>query len=157
MPNKSVLFICLGNICRSPIAEAVFYNEVRKKDLTDKVLVDSAGLAAYHIGELPDDRALQCLKENGISTEHRARQVTTEDFDKFDYILGMDEDNMRGLNRVKPKDRACKAKVQLLGEYDPQKQLIIEDPYYGHYQGFVTVYNQCVRSCSALLEKIQQS
>jgi len=154
---KSVLFICLGNICRSPIAEAVFYNEVVKKGLTDKVMVDSAALAAYHIGKLPDDRALQCLKEHDITTQHRARLVTKEDFDKFDFILGMDEDNMRGLNKVKPKDRECKAKVQLLGEYDPQKQLIIEDPYYGNYEGFVTVYNQCVRSCSALLDKITQS
>jgi low molecular weight phosphotyrosine protein phosphatase len=139
------------------MAEAIFYNEVSKKGLTDKIIVDSAALAAYHIGKLPDERALQCLKENGITTEHRARLVTKEDFDKFDYILGMDHENMQGLNRIKPKDKACKAQVQLLGEYDPQKELIIEDPYYGQYQGFVTVYNQCTRCCSALLEKIQQS
>jgi len=153
--TKSVLFICLGNICRSPIAEAVFRHEVDKKKLSDKFVIDSAALASYHIGGRADDRALSCLKERGITCTHIVRQVTKEDFNKFDFIFGMDEENMRGLNRLKPKD--CRARVQLLGEYDPEKQLIIEDPYYGHYEGFVTVYDQCMRCCAALLSELTKS
>jgi len=149
---KSVLFICLGNICRSPIAEAVFRNEVVNKGLSDKFIIDSAALASYHIGGHADDRALACLKEHGITTNHIVRQVTKDDFNTFDFILGMDEENIRGLNRLKPN--GSKAKVQLLGEYDPQKQLIIEDPYYGNYTNFVTVYNQCVRCCTSLLQEL---
>ncbi|XP_042789737.1 low molecular weight phosphotyrosine protein phosphatase isoform X5 [Panthera leo] len=113
--SKSVLFVCLGNICRSPIAEAVFRKLVTEQNLSDN--------------------------------------VTKEDFATFDYILCMDESNLRDLNRKSNHIKNCKAKIELLGSYDPQKQLIIEDPYYGNESDFETVYQQCVRCCRAFLEK----
>ncbi|XP_069462160.1 low molecular weight phosphotyrosine protein phosphatase isoform X5 [Ambystoma mexicanum] len=113
--NKSVLFVCLGNICRSPIAEAVFRNLVVEKGLTN--------------------------------------QVTKDDFLSYDYMLCMDESNLRELKRRGDKIPNCKSKIELLGSYDPQKCLIIEDPYYGKDEDFETVYQQCLRCCKSFLEK----
>lgn len=93
------------------------------------------------------------MKKHGVPMSHVARQVTKEDFATFDYILCMDESNLRDLNRKSNQVKNCRAKIELLGSYDPQKQLIIEDPYYGNDADFETVYQQCVRCCRAFLEK----
>ncbi|KAK2544790.1 Acp1 [Columba livia] len=95
------------------------------------------------------------MKKHGITMNHIARQVTKDDFQTFDYILCMDESNLRDLKRKSNQVQNCKAKIELLGTYDPQKQLIIEDPYYvcGNEKDFETVYEQCVRCCKAFLEK----
>lgn len=93
------------------------------------------------------------MKKHGITMNHIARQVTKDDFQTFDYILCMDESNLRDLKRKSNQVKDCKAKIELLGTYDPQKQLIIEDPYYGSEKDFETVYEQCVRCCKAFLEK----
>ncbi|PKU32766.1 hypothetical protein llap_16930 [Limosa lapponica baueri] len=180
-----------GNICRSPIAEAVFRKLVTDEKLENKWRIDSAATSTYEIGSppdyrgqtcmkkhgitmnhiarqwmtdsaavsdwnvgrSPDARALSCLRNHGIETAHKARQVTKEDFQTFDYILCMDESNLRDLKRKGNQVKDCKAKIELLGSYDPQKQLIIEDPYYGNEKDFETVYEQCVRCCKAFLEK----
>ncbi|CAM5131487.1 unnamed protein product [Natator depressus] len=188
---KSVLFVCLGNICRSPIAEAVFRKLVTDENIENKWRIDSAATSTYEIGNppdfrgqtcmrkhgitmnhiarqwmtdsaavsdwnvgcSPDARALSCLRNHGIETAHKARQITKDDFLTFDYILCMDESNLRDLKRKSNQLKNCTAKIELLGCYDPQKQLIIEDPYYGNEKDFETVYEQCVRCCKAFLEK----
>ncbi|XP_033334245.2 low molecular weight phosphotyrosine protein phosphatase [Megalopta genalis] len=149
--KKKVLMICLGNICRSPIAEAVFIDQINKLNVQHSWEVDSAALIGYHTGKGPDHRAMKVLRENGITNySHKARPITEEDFHTFDWIFGMDNDNISELNNMKPPN--CKAKVELLGRYDPEGKTIIRDPYYdSNSEGFREVYVQCVRSIKAIL------
>ncbi|CAG2180907.1 unnamed protein product, partial [Oppiella nova] len=142
--KRGVLMVCLGNICRSPIAEAVFNHVIAQRGLQSQWFTDSAATAGYHTGSRPDSRALKVLRGHGIDTNHRARQLREEDFHRFDYIFGMDDNNIEDINDMKP--RGSKAVVELLGKYDPQKHTIIEDPYYQRGdQGFETNYEQCLR------------
>ncbi|XP_059212507.1 low molecular weight phosphotyrosine protein phosphatase isoform X2 [Centropristis striata] len=150
--TKSVVFVCLGNICRSPIAEAVFRKMATDAGVVDKWVIDSGATSDWNIGSSPDERGLACLRKHGIETSHRARQVTKDDFLSFDYILCMDENNLSELNRKAKLVKNYKAKIELLGSYDPEKQLIIKDPYYGSAEDFEKVYEQCVRCCKAFLE-----
>ncbi|XP_076619323.1 low molecular weight phosphotyrosine protein phosphatase [Colletes latitarsis] len=151
--KKNVLMICLGNICRSPIAEAVFINEINKLNISDLWEVDSAALIGYHTGKSPDHRAMSTLREKGITNySHKARPITKDDFTKFDWIFGMDNSNIQELNNMKPHNST--AKIELLGSYDPQGEVIIRDPYYdSNSAGFHKAYEQCVRSVKAFLEK----
>ncbi|XP_001606349.1 low molecular weight phosphotyrosine protein phosphatase isoform X2 [Nasonia vitripennis] len=151
--KKRVLMICLGNICRSPIAEAVFAEIVKEKGLEDDWEVDSAALIGYHTGKNPDRRAMEVLKAKGIKDySHKARTLESNDYTKFDWIFGMDEDNLEELERKKPQ--RCKATIELLGKHDPDGKLIIRDPYYdSNSAGFYEVYEQCDRSIRAFLQK----
>ncbi|KAK9954515.1 hypothetical protein ABG768_016570 [Culter alburnus] len=151
--GSSVLFVCLGNICRSPIAEAVFRKMATDSGVVDKWRIDSAATSTYEIGNPPDHRGQACMKRHGVSMRHVARQVTKDDFMTFDHILCMDESNLRDLNKKANSIKNSKAKIELLGSYDPEKQLIIQDPYYGSDKDFETVYEQCVRCCKAFLEQ----
>ncbi|KAE8604954.1 hypothetical protein XENTR_v10014908 [Xenopus tropicalis] len=151
--GKSVLFVCLGNICRSPIAEAVFRKLVTDAGTSKEWSIDSAATSDWNVGSSPDSRALKCLKSHGIETAHRAQQITRDDFLSYDYILCMDESNLRDLKRKGSQVQNSKAKIELLGSYDPQKKLIIEDPYYGRDEDFETVYQQCIRCCKSFLER----
>ena len=155
--KHSVLFICLGNICRSPIAEAVFLRLIKEKKEEKNWDVDSAAMGDYHTGQGPNERTLRTLKKFGITDyKHKVRQITTQDFDKFDYIFGMDHENMSDLDNVKPKN--CKAKTVMLGEYDPEKELIIVDPYFGNdMRDFDKVYEQCCRCCEGFRKAVTGS
>ncbi|KAM4712656.1 low molecular weight phosphotyrosine protein phosphatase isoform 1-T1 [Anableps anableps] len=151
--TKSVLFVCLGNICRSPIAEAVFRKMATDAGVVDKWRIDSAATSTYEIGNPPDHRGQACMKKHGVPMSHVARQVTKDDFMSFEYILCMDESNLSDLKRKANSVKNCSAKIELLGSYDPQNQLIIKDPYYGSDKDFENVYEQCLRCCKAFLEK----
>uniref|UniRef100_A0A8C2DN97 Low molecular weight phosphotyrosine protein phosphatase n=1 Tax=Cyprinus carpio TaxID=7962 RepID=A0A8C2DN97_CYPCA len=141
------------NICRSPIAEAVFRKMATDNGAVDKWVIDSGATSDWNTGSTPDARGLACLRKHVIETDHRARQVTKDDFMTFDHILCMDESNLRDLNKKASSVKNSKAKIELLGSYDPEKQLIIQDPYYGSDKDFETVYEQCVRCCKAFLEQ----
>ncbi|XP_011872536.1 PREDICTED: low molecular weight phosphotyrosine protein phosphatase-like [Vollenhovia emeryi] len=151
--KKKVLMVCLGNICRSPIAEAVFENEVNKRGLQDQWEVESAAVMGYHTGKKPDTRARSTLQANGITNySHKARPIKPSDFNEYDWIFGMDHDNIEDLNKQKPEN--CRAKVELLGSYDPSGNIIIRDPYYDSNSAeFQTVYDQCLASVTAFLNK----
>eukprot|EP00833_Pecoramyces_ruminatium_P014109 jgi/Orpsp1_1/1188141/evm.model.d7180000062785.1 len=124
----SVLFVCLGNICRSPMAEAVFTHEVNKRNLSNKFKIDSCGTCGFHVGQDPDSRSSKTCRKHNVPVNHTARQICQDDFNKFDYILCMDESNLEDLREIAPKK--SKDKIQLFGEYDPKGERIIRDPYY---------------------------
>ncbi|XP_078069343.1 low molecular weight phosphotyrosine protein phosphatase isoform X1 [Mustelus asterias] len=150
--QQSVLFVCLGNICRSPIAEAIFRKLATDRGIINKWMIDSAGVIDFNVGNSPDSRALNCLRQHGTETTHKARQVTKNDFLTFDYMLCMDESNLKDLKRMADKVKNYKSEIKLLGSFDPQNHLIIQDPYYGNEADFEAVYHQCLRCCTAFLE-----
>ncbi|KAJ1950158.1 Low molecular weight phosphotyrosine protein phosphatase [Linderina macrospora] len=148
-----VLFVCLGNICRSPMAEAVFAHTVAQRNLQDHFLIDSAGTASYHVGSKPDPRSAATCRAHGVPVNHHGRQVQTSDFKKFDYILCMDESNLHDLRRKRPIE--SHAEVALFGSFSDRKEdRIIEDPYYGGQDGFETNFSQVTRCSEGLLKKL---
>ncbi|KAJ3357126.1 hypothetical protein HDU83_008633 [Entophlyctis luteolus] len=146
----SVLFVCLGNICRSPMAEAVFAHIVRENGLSPRFArIDSAGTSSMHVGDSPDTRSAATCRTHGVPVSHRGRQVSARDFRDFDYILCMDDSNLSNLKRIQPA--GSKAVVRLFGEYDAQGERIIEDPYYGGIDGFEHNFQQVSRASYGLL------
>lgn len=141
MNQIKVLFVCMGNICRSPTAEGVFNKVVTDLGMTDRFLVDSAGTHAYHIGEGPDSRAQQTARTRGVNlSEIRARKVTPSDFEHFDHILAMDSDNYHMLLAASPEEHHHKIKLFL--EYAPERsENDVPDPYYGGQHGFNHVFD----------------
>ncbi|GAA5860403.1 hypothetical protein JCM3774_000408 [Rhodotorula dairenensis] len=139
----SVLFVCLGNICRSPLAEAVFADICKKRGLD--IDVDSAGTAGYHVGEEPDERSTAVCKKYGVPMNSTCRQLAKSDFTRFDYIIGM---NMRNIEKAKPANST--AKIALFGSFGDGK--VIDDPYYGGPNGFEKTYQQCVQYSEGLLK-----
>jgi protein-tyrosine phosphatase len=139
-PNKiRVLMVCLGNICRSPTAEAVLRKKVGEAGLDDRIEVDSAGTAAYHVDSPPDPRAVAHAERRGLQMRAlRGRQVTRGDFDAFDFILAMDADNLANLKRIRPA--GSKARLALLMSYAPDAgSPEVPDPYDGGAEGFERV------------------
>ncbi|XP_037948626.1 low molecular weight phosphotyrosine protein phosphatase 1-like [Teleopsis dalmanni] len=149
---KQILMICLGNICRSPIAEAVMVDTISKAGLSNEWKVDSAAIGGWHVGNSPDQRALSTMKKHGLPYKNKARQITSKDFNEFDYIFGMDDENMSDLESRAPA--GSKAKLLMLGNFGLEKSdRIIEDPYYQRGDaGFEKAYQQCVIACDAFLK-----
>jgi len=148
-----VLFVCLGNICRSPMAEAVFRHMVAAEGLADRIWIDSAGTGDWHIGKPPHHGTRGILDQYGISYEGlKARQVSTEDFSEFDYIVAMDVQNEKDLRRLSQNDHA--QIVKLLDLVPDLMNKEVPDPYYTG--NFEEVYELVGRGCKALLERIRQ-
>lgn len=152
-----VCFVCLGNICRSPTAEGVMRHLVSQRHLADQIEAESAGTAAYHVGEVPDVRSREEALQRGVRLESRARQFAAEDFRRFDYVLAMDADNLSDLKRL-TKDPEELAKLSLLRSYDSanSRSLDVPDPYYGDDNGFARVYDICEDACRELLRQIAE-
>jgi protein-tyrosine phosphatase len=152
-----ILFVCLGNICRSPTAEGVMRRLVAEAGLQDEIEIDSAGTGAYHVGSAPDERATAAARRRGTELGGAARQVTDEDFEAYDLLLAMDAENLRELHRRAP-DGDARDRVRMLREFDPASagapDLDVPDPYYGGPGGFDTVLDQVEAACRGLLDHI---
>lgn len=150
---KKILFVCLGNICRSQMAETIFRDMVNKAGRENEFFIDSAGTSSCNQGRPADRRAIAKLAQHGLSTEHKARQVEAEDFDDFDYILAMDSDNYETLMWMAGDNEKGKEKIMMFRTFDPEGNGSVPDPYYGGDEGFENVFNMCERTCKSLLEK----
>ena len=144
-----ILFVCMGNICRSPTAEGVMRQLIADAGLEDVVEVDSAGTGGWHAGEPPDARATEAARRRGVTLEGGARQVRPEDFDRFDLIVAMDRENLRDLRAMAPDDGA-REKLRLLA---PDQD--VPDPYYGGDRGFETVLDMVGAACRELLDELR--
>ncbi len=152
-----VLFVCLGNICRSPLAEGIFKQLVREEGLEDKIHIDSAGTSGWHIGEPPDPRTIEVAQKNGVPIEHYGKEVAPSDFEKFDYIIAMDDSNLADLERLHGRARHNKAQLFKMRDFDDiGTGGDVPDPYYGGPDGFDKVFDLLRRSSRNLLEKIKK-
>jgi protein-tyrosine phosphatase len=162
VPSVRLLFVCLGNICRSPTAEGVMRALLERDELDDNIQLESAGTGAWHIGSPPDRRASQAAHARGIALDGTARQVRPQDFFDFDLLIAMDRENMRELRQLAPGEDE-RAKVRLLREFDPAgasvdgpgEQRDVPDPYYGAAGGFDEVFDLVQAACEGLLEQIR--
>lgn len=156
MSEIKVLFVCMGNICRSPTAQGVFQAMVAEAGLSKRIAVDSAGTHAYHIGNPPDTRASRAAARRGLDlTGQRARRVETADFARFDYVLAMDSSNLDDLLSICPQEH--RQKVHLFLEFSSPAGLAnVPDPYYGGERGFERVLDLVEEGASALLEDIRR-
>lgn len=149
----SILFVCLGNICRSPLAEGVFAETARAAGRESAFLIDSAGTGAWHVGSPPDPRSIEIAARNGIDiSTQRARKVAPDDFERFDLILGMDSSNVADLRAHAPGLRS--GRIHLFLDYAGGHQRDIPDPYYGGPDGFAKVYRMIREASEAMLSKL---
>lgn len=151
-----VLFVCTGNICRSPTAHGVFRHLVREAGLADRIAVDSAGTSGYHVGEAPDSRSQSAARKRGVDlSDLRARRVRAEDFQDFDYVLAMDRGHLAELRRLAPE--GAPAEVRLFLDYAPQaRKREVPDPYYGEGNHFTEVLDLVEQGARGLLEHIRR-
>lgn len=147
-----ILMVCMGNICRSPMAEGIMKNISAKNG--KEVYVDSAGTLDYHEGEAPDPRAVKKAKDHGIDiSNQRARPFVTEDFSRFDTIFVMDDNNYKEI-MMRARDEGDKAKVKMImNEAYPNENIEVPDPYYGGEQGFENVFRMLTAACEAVVKK----
>lgn len=151
--KTSVLFVCMGNICRSPTAEGVFRHYVNEAGLADRIEADSAGTHAYHVAEPPDRRAAAAAERRGISLAGiEARRVRDSDFEQFDFIIAMDEDNQRRLLDQSPDEH--REKVRLFLSFSGASEIEVPDPYYGGAAGFERVLDLVEEASRGLLETL---
>ena len=151
--NFSVLFVCMGNICRSPTAEGVFRHLVRQAGADERIEIDSAGTHAYHVGEVPDRRARAAATRRGISLDGiAARRVSEEDYERFDLILAMDQDNLERLQEEAPVQH--RNKVRLFLSYTNGPETEVPDPYYGGPSGFERVLDLVEDASRELLKEL---
>lgn len=154
-PSKPtrVLFVCLGNICRSPLAEGVFASMAEARGLGDRFRVDSAGTAGYHVGEQADRRSIAVASDHGVRLTGRARQVSRRDVEEPGVVVAMDRSNRRSLERM--RGQRGKAEIVLMRDYDSEADSPdVPDPYYGGPDGFGEVYSILERSCASLLDEL---
>lgn len=156
-PNKKLLFVCSGNIIRSPLAENLFKKLAEESGLDSKYSVDSAGTSSYHVGQSPDARMRRTAAEHGLEYDGQARQVEAHDLERFDLILAMDRHNLNDLLALAASEDE-RAKVRMMRSFDPDSEpdASVPDPYYGGQEGFRQTYRIVERSVSGLLKALER-
>lgn len=153
MSISSILFICLGNICRSPLAQGVFEDRIASTSLAGKIHIDSAGTGSWHVGNKPDARSIQTAATHGIDiTAQKCRQLCADDFHDFDLILGMDHSNLSNARRANHTNGA--AKIELFCEFAGIGDIEIPDPYYGGTDGFEIAYKLIRQASDGVLHRL---
>jgi protein-tyrosine-phosphatase len=147
-----ILFVCLGNICRSPMAESVMNYHIKSKNFQTQFFCDSAGTGHWHVGSEPDTRTLAVGKEFDLEFDHQARIVQSKDFQDFDYIICMDQNNLKDISGMMPA--VANAEILLMRKFDPEGSGNVPDPYYGDRKDFIHVYRILSRSCESFLEHL---
>lgn len=155
--KHTVLFICLGNICRSPAAEGIMKSLVEKEGMSDDFFIDSAAIGSWHIGQLPDSRMRKCGAEHGYRFDSHARQFQKSDFQHFDLIVVMDNENYRAITSM-ASSQADKDKVVRIADYltHHREYTTVPDPYYGDYSDFELVIELLENACQGLLDSIKE-
>jgi protein-tyrosine phosphatase len=149
-----ILFVCLGNICRSPLAESVFRHLARERGVERRFEIDSAGTSGWHVGDPPDARSVATARARGVEVCGASRKLVAEDLRRFDYVVAMDRENLANITRLQTASGGG-ARVHLLREWDPEPgQPDVPDPYYGGERGFEEVHDIVERSCAALLDDL---
>lgn len=154
MSKVKILFVCLGNICRSPLAEAIFHHKIRARQLGHLVEADSCGTANYHVGDSPDERTIANATKNGVNISHRGRQLTEEDLDYYDYILAMDKSNQSNILRLAQEHHT--SKIKLMRSFDPAGGLEVPDPYYGTERDFQEVFDILNRTMDKFIDQLHE-
>jgi protein-tyrosine phosphatase len=153
-----VVFVCLGNICRSPTAEGVFRHHAEEEGVHGQLLIDSAGTGAWHVGESPDRRSAAAARQRGVILEGAARKASKKDFERFDYVLAMDADNYDNLARMAPS-AAARKKLHMFRDFDEASPegSEVPDPYYGGDGGFEKVFDICQAASEGLLAFLRET
>ena len=153
--KQRLLFVCLGNICRSPAAEGIMQQLVDKRGLTNRFHIESAAIGPWHIGDLPDSRMRRCGSKHGYNFNSRAQQLDSSYFNRFDLIIGMDHENIRAI-KTKARSAEDEAKIRLMADYlrHHPSQPTIPDPYYGAERDFELVIELLEDACEGLLEEL---
>lgn len=152
---KKILFVCLGNICRSPTAEGIFLNKLKQKGLSKQIEVDSAGILDTHRGELPDRRSREFARARGHKLESRSRPVEIEDFERFDLLVAMDFRNRSDLEALCPRPEYLK-KIVMMGQYATPPFDEVPDPYFGGSEGFENVLDLLENATEGLMIELQK-
>ena len=156
MAKVKVLFVCLGNICRSPLAEAIFKHKVKSRGWDQFIEADSCGTSNYHIGDSPDPRTMANAKKNGIPIDHCGRQLSGKDLREFDYILAMDSSNYRNITAVMGAESHLN-KIKMMRDFDPFGKGDVPDPYFGGEEGFQEVFKILNRTLDNFLDHLQSA
>jgi len=155
MIPKRILFVCLGNICRSPMAESVFRKIIEEKGLSNDFIIDSAGMISYHQGELPDSRMRYFAGKRSYSLNHRSRPFTSADFDNFDMIIGMDDQNIADLQNKALTIEETDKIYRMVDFCQKLNTTYVPDPYYGGDKGFENVIDLLEDACNGLFESLR--
>jgi protein-tyrosine phosphatase len=156
--KKKILFVCTGNIIRSPLAENLFRQRAEQRGLADQFAVDSAGTSSYHSGQRPDSRMRKTAAENGLEYSGSARQITVQDLKEFDLIIAMDRSNQRNILSM-TNEPSQQDKIHFMRKWDPEADgdIDVPDPYYGGMDGFEHTYQIVARSVEGLLEELEMA